>query len=163
LFFAVSSQLRGPHQLRRLHPPLRALSGIHPSSRSVRQLVGHHDLDAWLTGTAGVDLLRPALNDLLCLWPVSKEVNVPGRGDDDASLIEPVEAISTGSLTRSIYPPKEHQEDDRYNDPYADHDTPPFVYGILPQTPAPSSAWILPILFVRRLDMSFENSLKTFC
>ncbi len=28
----------------------------------------------------------------------------------------------------------------------------------LPQTPAPSSARILPILFVRRLDMSFENS-----
>jgi hypothetical protein len=73
-------------------------------------------------------------------------------------LIEPIEAISAGSLTRSIHPPKEHQEDDRYNDPYADHDTPPFVHGILHQTPAPSSAWISPNLFVRRLDMSFENS-----
>ncbi|MGO9722115.1 MAG: hypothetical protein ACLPOA_16400 [Methylocella sp.] len=90
----MSSQLRGPHQLRRLHPPLRDLSGIHPSSRSVRQLAGHHDLDAWLTGTAGVDLLRPAPNELLRLWSVSKEVNVPGRGDDDASLIEPVEAVA---------------------------------------------------------------------
>jgi putative SOS response-associated peptidase YedK len=28
-------------------------------------LLGHHDLDAWLTGKAGVELLRPAPNDLL--------------------------------------------------------------------------------------------------
>jgi hypothetical protein len=42
---------------------------------------------------------RPGIGDRRCLWPVSKEVNVPGRGDDDASLIEPVEAISAGSLT----------------------------------------------------------------
>jgi hypothetical protein len=101
---------------------------------------------------------RPGIGDQRRLWPVSKEANVPGRGEDDASLIEPVEAISAGSLTRSIHPPKEHQENDRYNDPHADHDTLPFVYDILPQTPAPASAWILPNLFVRRLDMSFENS-----
>jgi hypothetical protein len=101
LFFAVSSQLRGPHQLRRLHPPLRALSGIHPSSRSVRQLAGHHDLDAWLDGKAGAELLRPAPNDILRVWPVSKEVNVPGQGDDDASLIEAVAGVQPNLIDSS--------------------------------------------------------------
>jgi len=40
---------------------------------------------------------RPAPNDLLRMWPVSKRVNVSGRGDDDPNLIEPVkdEAIAT--------------------------------------------------------------------
>ncbi|MGA7658229.1 MAG: hypothetical protein WCA96_15830 [Methylocella sp.] len=79
---------------------------------------------------------RHGKGDQRRLWPVSKEVNVPGRGDDGASLIEPVEAISAGSLTRSIHPPKEHQEDDRYNDPYADHDTPPlFMASSLKRRP----------------------------
>jgi putative SOS response-associated peptidase YedK len=53
-----------------------------------------HDLDGWLTGKAGVELLRPAANDLLRMWPVLKRVNVSGRGDDGPSLIEPVEAIA---------------------------------------------------------------------
>jgi len=51
-------------------------------------LLGRQDHDAWLTGKAGVELLRPAPNDLLRMWPVSKRVNVSGRGDDDPSLIE---------------------------------------------------------------------------
>jgi putative SOS response-associated peptidase YedK len=58
--------------------------------------LGRHDLDAWLTGKAGVELLRPAPNDLLRMWPVSNRVNVSGRGDDDPSLIEPVDANATG-------------------------------------------------------------------
>ena len=55
-------------------------------------------MDAWLSGKAGVELLRPAPNDLLDMWPVSKRVNVSGRGDDDPSLIEPIEdeAIAEG-------------------------------------------------------------------
>jgi putative SOS response-associated peptidase YedK len=61
-------------------------------------LLAHHDLDAWLTGKVGVELLRPASNDALRMWPVSNRVNVSGRGDDDPSLIEPVEdeAIAAG-------------------------------------------------------------------
>jgi hypothetical protein len=35
-------------------------------------------------------VLRPAPNDLLRMWPVSKRVNASGRGDDDPGLIEPV-------------------------------------------------------------------------
>jgi hypothetical protein len=38
-------------------------------------LFAHHDLDAWLTGKAGVELLRPAPNDALRMWPVSKRVH----------------------------------------------------------------------------------------
>ena len=60
-------------------------------------LLGQSDLDAWLTGKAGVELLWPAPNDLLRMWPVSKRDNASGRGDDDPSLIAPVEdeAIAT--------------------------------------------------------------------
>jgi putative SOS response-associated peptidase YedK len=54
-------------------------------------LLGREDHDAWLTGKAGVELLRPAPNDLLRMWPVSKRVNASGRGGDDPSLIEPTE------------------------------------------------------------------------
>jgi putative SOS response-associated peptidase YedK len=55
-------------------------------------------LATWLTGKAGVELLRPAPNDFLRMWPVSKRVNVSGRGDHDPSLIQRVadEAIAGG-------------------------------------------------------------------
>jgi putative SOS response-associated peptidase YedK len=61
-------------------------------------LLGRQDQDASLAGKAGVELLRPAPNDLLRMWPVSKRVNASGRGDDDPSLIEPAEgeAIAAG-------------------------------------------------------------------
>jgi putative SOS response-associated peptidase YedK len=55
-------------------------------------MLGQQDHEAWLTGKAGVELLRPAPNDLLRTWPVSKRVNKTGVGDDDPSVIEPVEA-----------------------------------------------------------------------
>jgi putative SOS response-associated peptidase YedK len=54
-------------------------------------LLKRQDQDAWLTGTTGVELLRSAPNGLLRMWPVSKRVNVAGRGDDDPSLIDLVE------------------------------------------------------------------------
>ena len=53
-------------------------------------LLGREDLDAWLGGRAGVELLRPAPDDFLRMWPVSRRVNVSGLGDDDPSLIDPV-------------------------------------------------------------------------
>ena len=59
-------------------------------------LLGRQDHDAWLTGKAGVDLLRPAPNDLLRMWPVSKRGNKTGAGDDDPSLIEAVEIEGKG-------------------------------------------------------------------
>jgi putative SOS response-associated peptidase YedK len=59
-------------------------------------LLGQQDHEAWLAGKTGAELLRPAPNDFLRMWPVSRRVNKSGQGDDDPSLIEPVEAIADG-------------------------------------------------------------------
>jgi putative SOS response-associated peptidase YedK len=61
-------------------------------------LLAERDIDSWLSGRAGVELLQPAPNDLLRMWPVSKRVNVSGWGDDDPNLIEPLEDAAIGSL-----------------------------------------------------------------
>ena len=39
----------------------------------------------------GIELLKPAPNDLLQKWPVSKRVNSSRADDDDPTLIEKVE------------------------------------------------------------------------
>ena len=44
----------------------------------------------WLTGEAGLDLLKPAANDVLQCWPVSRRANSSRAPDDDPSLIEAV-------------------------------------------------------------------------
>lgn len=44
----------------------------------------------WLTGEAGLDILKPAANDALQRWPVSRRVNSSRTSDDDETLIEPV-------------------------------------------------------------------------
>jgi putative SOS response-associated peptidase YedK len=46
------------------------------------------DIAAWLGGRGGTDLLRPAADDRLRLWPVSRRVNRAGSGDDDPTLID---------------------------------------------------------------------------
>jgi putative SOS response-associated peptidase YedK len=51
-------------------------------------LLQPHDFDAWLSGKSGIELLKPAPNDLLQRWPVSKRVNASRAPDDDATLIE---------------------------------------------------------------------------
>ncbi len=43
---------------------------------------------AWLSGDAGLELLKSAPDDVLRMWPVSRRVSKPGNGDD-TSLIEP--------------------------------------------------------------------------
>jgi putative SOS response-associated peptidase YedK len=45
----------------------------------------------WLSGEAGTEVLKPAPNDFLQRWPVSKRVNSSKADADDATLIEPVE------------------------------------------------------------------------
>jgi SOS response associated peptidase (SRAP) len=52
-------------------------------------LLDHEDTKAWLSGEAGVELLKPAPKEVLRMWPVSRRVRKPGNGDDP-SLIEPV-------------------------------------------------------------------------
>ncbi len=45
----------------------------------------------WLSGDMGVDELKPASNDYLQRWPVSKRVNSSKADKDDASLLEQIE------------------------------------------------------------------------
>jgi hypothetical protein len=41
-----------------------------------------------LRGAAGTELLKPAAEDRLRMWPVSRRVNKTGTGDDNPMLIE---------------------------------------------------------------------------
>jgi putative SOS response-associated peptidase YedK len=50
------------------------------------------DFEPWLSGAVGAELLRPAAEDHLRMWPVSRRVNKTGSGDDDPSLIDEVAA-----------------------------------------------------------------------
>jgi putative SOS response-associated peptidase YedK len=45
----------------------------------------------WLSGEAGAGILKPAPNDFLQRWPVSKKVNSSKADADDATLTEKVE------------------------------------------------------------------------
>jgi putative SOS response-associated peptidase YedK len=50
------------------------------------------DFDKWLAGTAGTESLRPAPNDYLQVWPVSRRVNSSRAPADDPTLIEQIAA-----------------------------------------------------------------------
>ena len=50
------------------------------------------DFKAWLNGAAGAELLRPAADECVRVWPVSRRVNKTGNGDDDPSLADEVVA-----------------------------------------------------------------------
>jgi len=56
-------------------------------------LLDREGADAWLSGDAGLELLKPAPDDALRMWPVSRRASKPGNGDD-ATLIEPVSVHS---------------------------------------------------------------------
>jgi len=48
-----------------------------------------NDFEPWLSGKAGLELLKPAPNDVLQRWPVSKRVNSSRAPADDQTLIDP--------------------------------------------------------------------------
>jgi len=48
------------------------------------------DIGRWLSGEAGTELLKPAAEDRLRMWPVSRRVNKTGTGDDDPTLLDEV-------------------------------------------------------------------------
>jgi putative SOS response-associated peptidase YedK len=50
------------------------------------------DFDEWLNGTLGPEALKPAADNALREWPVSKRMNKTGVGDDDPTVIEEVAA-----------------------------------------------------------------------
>jgi putative SOS response-associated peptidase YedK len=52
-------------------------------------LLDRESADAWLSGEAGLELLKPALDGAYRMCPVSRRVSKPGNGDD-ANLIEPI-------------------------------------------------------------------------
>jgi len=51
-------------------------------------LLTENQFEPWLSGKAGLELLKPAPDDFLQLWPVSKRVNSSRAPDDDPTLIE---------------------------------------------------------------------------
>jgi putative SOS response-associated peptidase YedK len=54
-------------------------------------LLQPEQFDHWLSGDMGVTELKPAPNDYLQRWPVSKRVNSSKADKDDATLIEPTD------------------------------------------------------------------------
>jgi putative SOS response-associated peptidase YedK len=47
-----------------------------------------NQFEPWLSGSADVELLKPAPSDVLQRWPVSKRVNSSRASDDDTTLID---------------------------------------------------------------------------
>ncbi len=64
-------------------------------------LLDKGNFDAWLRAEKGQELLKPANDDLLEAWPVSRRVNKTGVGDDDPTIIEKIELeLPTGQLRK---------------------------------------------------------------
>jgi len=53
-------------------------------------LLDPDQIDAWLSSSAGTEVLRPAADDRLQVWPVSRRVNRSGQSGEDPTLIEEV-------------------------------------------------------------------------
>jgi putative SOS response-associated peptidase YedK len=60
------------------------------------------NVQAWLDRSAGAELLRPAPNDLLQMWPVSQRVNRPIVGEEDQTLIDPIE-LSASPAVQTLF------------------------------------------------------------
>ena len=53
-------------------------------------LLGPDQIEAWVSGTAGTEILKPAPDAALRLWPVSKRVSKSTTPGDDPTLIEEI-------------------------------------------------------------------------
>jgi len=53
-------------------------------------LLTDRDFEPWLSGVAGLELLKPASDDTLRRWPVSKRINSSRAPAEDPTLIEPI-------------------------------------------------------------------------
>jgi putative SOS response-associated peptidase YedK len=53
-------------------------------------LLAEEGFEPWLSWKAGLELLKPAPDDLLQKWPVSRRVNSSRASDDDPTLIEEI-------------------------------------------------------------------------
>lgn len=54
-------------------------------------LLDRDNFEAWLDFEKGQELLKPANDNLLQAWPVSRSVNKTGVGDDDPTTIDRIE------------------------------------------------------------------------
>jgi putative SOS response-associated peptidase YedK len=52
------------------------------------------DFQPWLSAEAGLEALKPAANDVLQRWPVSKRVNSSRAPADDPTLIDRIELVA---------------------------------------------------------------------
>ena len=57
-------------------------------------LLGVDDFGGWLDGTLNPQVLKPAAESALREWIVSQRVNRTGFGDDDATLLDPVDGAA---------------------------------------------------------------------
>jgi putative SOS response-associated peptidase YedK len=57
-------------------------------------LLDASQFDGWLDGSTGPEILKPAPEAALREWPVSKRLNRAGEGDDDPTMIEPVDGVA---------------------------------------------------------------------
>jgi len=60
-------------------------------------LLAEKDFEPWLSGEAGLEVLKPAAIDFLQRWLVSKRVNSSRASDDDPTLIEQITMASHSS------------------------------------------------------------------
>ena len=51
-------------------------------------LLAEKDYEPWLGGRAGLELFKPAAENVLQRWPVSKRVNSSRALDEDPTLID---------------------------------------------------------------------------
>jgi putative SOS response-associated peptidase YedK len=59
-------------------------------------LLDRESFGVWLHFEKDEELLKPANDNLLQAWPVSRRVNKTGNADDDPTLINPIVELSPG-------------------------------------------------------------------
>src|SRR5262249_2749198 len=66
-------------------------------------LLQKEQFEPWLDGSAGLEILKPAANDFLTRWPVSKRVNSSRAADDDLTLIQRVDgAVDQDAISATM-------------------------------------------------------------
>jgi putative SOS response-associated peptidase YedK len=59
--------------------------------------------EPWLSGRAGMEVLKPAANDVLQRWPVSKRVNSSRASDDDETLVDPMPTNPSAATALDLF------------------------------------------------------------
>ncbi len=59
--------------------------------------------EPWLSGRASIEVLKPAADDVLQKWPVSKRVNSSRARDDDETLIDLAPNIQSAPSASDLF------------------------------------------------------------